>query len=65
MKCYGCRSNIDRIYIQTCYGDKFCQEACMHDYYTEEEIDWLLDKELAWWQEYGIINDSTNDRKHD
>ena len=48
MKCIGCGNEIDRIYIQTCDDDKFCQEPCMHVAFNEDEIDWLFDKELAW-----------------
>lgn len=59
MKCFGCGGPIDSMYIQTCDDDKFCQEVCMHDVYTEHEIEWLFDKELAWWQTYETFDDDT------
>lgn len=61
MKCDNCGKEIDRIYICTCDDNRFCQEECMHDSYTDTEIDWLFDKELAWWQEFEGFNDDTHD----
>lgn len=39
------------LYLQTTNNETYCAETCMHDKYTEAEIEWLFDNGLIEWME--------------